>query len=60
MNRFLFVFGLIFFVFCLIFFVMNFIGEYEGMALIWTLFGMLNACIAIGVSEILSVVKGKK
>lgn len=60
LNRFLFVFGLIFFAFCLIFFVMNFIGDYDGMTLIWTLFGMLNASIAMGISEILSIVKGKK
>jgi hypothetical protein len=39
---------------------MNFIGDYDGMTLIWTLFGILNASIAIGVSEILSVVKGKE
>ncbi|MBD8069118.1 hypothetical protein [Bacillus sp. PS06] len=60
MDRLLFVFGLLMFIFCLIFFVMNFIGEYDGMTLIWTLFGMLNAGIAIGVSEILSTLKYKK
>jgi hypothetical protein len=39
---------------------MNFIGEYDEMILLWTLFGMLNASIAMGVSEILRIVKGKK
>ncbi|QOR64951.1 hypothetical protein IM538_13980 [Cytobacillus suaedae] len=61
MDRFLFVFGLIIFAFCLLFFVMNFfVGEYDGMALIWSLFGMLNASIAMGVAEILSLVKGNQ
>jgi hypothetical protein len=60
LDRFLFISGLLIFAFCLIFFVMNFVGEYDGMTLIWTLFGMLNASIAMGVSEILSVVKGKQ
>ncbi|MBU9721379.1 MULTISPECIES: hypothetical protein [Bacillaceae] len=59
MERFLFIFGLIVFAFCFIFFVMNFVTEYEGLTLLWTVFGMLNACIAMGISEILSVVKGK-
>lgn len=57
MDRFLFVFGLILFAICLIFFVMNFIGDYDGMMLIGTLFGMLNASIAIGVSQILTIKK---
>ncbi|WP_100404270.1 hypothetical protein [Bacillus solitudinis] len=60
MDRFLFIFGLIFFAFCLIFFVMNFIGEYDGLMLIGTLFGMLNASIAMGISEVLGVLKSKK
>lgn len=60
MDRFLFIFGLIILAFCLVFFVMNFVGEYDGMTLIWTLFGMLNASIAMGVSEIISMVKDKK
>jgi hypothetical protein len=38
---------------------MNFISEYDDMILLWTLFGMLNASIAMGVSEILSVMKGR-
>ncbi|ESU34082.1 hypothetical protein G3A_02970 [Bacillus sp. 17376] len=60
MDRFLFIFGLIIFAFCLIFFVMNFVGEYDGMILFGTLFGMLNASIALGVSEILRELKSKK
>lgn len=39
---------------------MNFIGEYDGMILFGTLLGMLNASIAIGVSEILRELKSKK
>ncbi|WP_100407587.1 hypothetical protein [Bacillus solitudinis] len=60
MDRFLFIFGLIIFAFCLIFFVMNFIGEYDAMILFGTLFGMLNASIAMGVSDILRELKSKK
>ncbi|WP_042147166.1 hypothetical protein [Paucisalibacillus sp. EB02] len=60
MDRFLFVFGLLIFVICLIFFVKNFIGDYDEMVLMWTLLGMLNASIAMGVSEIIGVMKGKK
>jgi len=33
---------------------MNFIGEFEVTTMIIAIFAMLNACIAIGVSEILS------
>lgn len=60
LERFLYIFGLIIFVFCLIFLVMNFIGEYDGLVLFGALFGMLNASIAMGVSEILSELKSKK
>ncbi|WP_138420861.1 hypothetical protein [Aquibacillus sediminis] len=60
MDKFLFIFGIIVFVFCLIFFVMNFLGEYDGMILLGTVFGMLNASIAMGVSEILRALKSKK
>ncbi|MED4015588.1 hypothetical protein [Sutcliffiella cohnii] len=60
MERLLFIFGLLVFAICLIFFVMNFIGEYDGMVLLWTFFGMLNASIAIGVSEILTLMKSNK
>lgn len=57
MDRVLFVFGILIFFFSLMFFVMNFIGEYDGIVLIVSLFGMLNAGIAIGVSELLSRIK---
>ncbi len=36
---------------------MNIIGVYDGMTLIWTVLGMLNGSIAMGVSEILMIVK---
>jgi hypothetical protein len=60
LERFLFVFGLIIFAFCLVFFVVNFLSDFDGMMFILTLFGMLNASIAMGVSKIISVIKGKK
>ena len=60
MDRFLFIFGIVVFAFCLIFLIMNFIGEYDGQTLIVAIFGMLNASIAIGVSEILSKIKNTK
>lgn len=53
MDRFLLAFGLLVFVTSLIFMVMNFIGEYDGQGFIVSVFGMLNASIAICVSEIL-------
>jgi hypothetical protein len=59
MDRWLFVFGLLFFVSCFVIFVMSLFGDSDGMMFTWTLFGMLNASIAMGVSEILSVVKEK-
>ncbi len=39
---------------------MNFIGEYDGLMLIGTLFGMLNVSIAMGIFEVLGVLKSKK
>jgi hypothetical protein len=39
---------------------MNFIGEYDGQTLIVSIFGMLNASVALGVSEIISTVKNVK
>jgi hypothetical protein len=38
----------------------NFIGEYDGIAMIISVFAMLNASIAIGVSEILTRTKSLK
>ena len=60
MDRFLFVFGIVVFAISLFILVMNFIGDYNGQALIVSVFGMLNAGIAIGVSEILSKMKNIK
>jgi hypothetical protein len=60
MDRFLFVFGILVFILSFIFFVMNFLGEYDGTAMIISIFAMLNASIAIGVSEILSRTKNLK
>ncbi|KPB03095.1 MULTISPECIES: hypothetical protein [unclassified Bacillus (in: firmicutes)] len=57
MDRFLFVFGIIVFFFSFIFFVMNFFSDYEGTTMVGSLLVMLNAGIAIGVSEILSRTK---
>lgn len=57
MDRVLFVFGILIFFFSLMFFVMNFIGSYDGIVMIISLFGMLNAGIAIGVSELLNRTK---
>lgn len=53
MDRFLLAFGLIVFGMSFIFMVMNFVGEYDGQGFIVSIFGMLNASIAISVSEIL-------
>ncbi|RXJ04416.1 hypothetical protein DS745_03255 [Anaerobacillus alkaliphilus] len=60
MDRFLFIFGIVVFFFSFISFVMNFIGEYEGIAMVISVFAMLNASIAIGVSEILARTKSLK
>lgn len=56
MDRFLLAFGLIVFVISFIFLVMNFVGEYDGQTFIVSVLGMLNASIAICVSEILNKV----
>lgn len=60
MDRLLFAFGLIVFAGCSLFFIMNFFTEYDGNAFVFTLFGMLNASIAMGVAEILSRLKSQK
>jgi hypothetical protein len=60
MDRFLFIFGIVVLFFSFIFFVMNFIGEYDGIAMFISVFAMLNASIAIGVSEILTRTKSLK
>jgi len=60
MDRFLFVFGIVVFAISLFILVMNFIGDYDGQALIMSVFGMLNASIAIGISEILSNMKNTR
>ncbi len=60
MDRFLFIFGIVVFAISLIFLIMNFIGEYNGLTLIVSIFGMLNASVAMGVSEIISTVKNLK
>lgn len=60
MDRFLFIFGIVVFFFSFIFFVLNFIGEYDDIAMIISVFAMLNASIAIGVSEILTRTKSLK
>lgn len=57
MDRFLFIFGIVVFAISLFILIMNFIGEYNGLTLIVSIIGMLNASIAIGVSEILSKMK---
>ncbi|GEM04043.1 hypothetical protein HMI01_10310 [Halolactibacillus miurensis] len=59
MDRFLFVFGLVVFLICVIFFVMNVFTQYYGLSFILSVFGMLNASIAIGVSEILRALQLK-
>lgn len=59
MARFLFLFGLIFFAGSFIFCIMNFFGEYDGKGFLVSLFGMLNASIAMGVSDILSKLESR-
>ena len=60
MGRFLFVFGLVMFLICSIICVMNIFTQYYGLSFILSAFGMLNASIAIGVSEILRELQFKK
>ncbi|MGB2992537.1 MAG: hypothetical protein WBB47_07895 [Paenisporosarcina sp.] len=57
MDRFLFIIGIAVFAISLFILVMNFIGDYDEQALIVSVLGMLNASIAMGVSEILSKMK---
>ena len=60
MDRFLYLFGIVVFFFSFIFFVMNFFTGYDGTAMIFSVLAMLNASIAIGVSEILTRTKNLK
>lgn len=60
MVGFLFAFGALIFIVCLLFFMITLFSGNDGTVLIWTVFGMLNASIAMGVSEVLAVVKGYK
>lgn len=57
MDRFLYILGLLVFIASLVILIMNFFGEFEGMIMVMSLFFMLNASIAIGVSEILTDMK---
>ncbi len=59
LDRFLFVFGLVVFIVCLILLVMNIVTGYYGLMFIGSVFGVLNASIAIGVSDILRELKIK-
>lgn len=60
MDRFLFVFGIIIFFFSFIFFVMNYFTNYEDTTMIGSVLIMLNASIAMCVSEILTRIKNIK
>lgn len=60
MDRFLFIFGIIVFFLSFIFFVMNIISDYEGTTMVGSVLVMLNASIAICVSEILTRIKNLK
>jgi uncharacterized membrane protein YhhN len=60
MDRFLFVFGVIVFFFSFVFFVMNFFTNYEDTTMIGSVLIMLNASIAMCVSEILTRIKNIK
>ncbi len=57
MDRFLFIFGIIVFFISFIFFVMNFFSDFDSTLMVGSVLVMLNASIAIGVSEILMKVK---
>lgn len=54
MAKVLYIFGIAVFAASFLFFVMNFVGEYSESTLIVSIFGMLNAGIAIGVAELLT------
>ncbi len=60
MERLLFVFGIIVFFFSFIFFIMNFFTDYDSTAMIGSVLIMLNASIAMCVSEILTRIKNIK
>lgn len=53
MDRFLYLFGMLVFAVCFIGFIMSFVGNDGDMLLVGSVFGMLNASIAMGVAEIL-------
>ncbi|AQQ53149.1 hypothetical protein [Planococcus lenghuensis] len=57
MSKFLYIFGLLVFIASLIVFIVNFFGGFSGMIMVMALFFMLNASIAMGVSEILTDMK---
>ncbi|MGM0834837.1 MAG: hypothetical protein ACQEV7_01690 [Bacillota bacterium] len=59
MSGLLFLFGLVVFGGSLVFFIMNFVGENDGLVFISTLFGMLNASIAMGGAEIIKLQKSR-
>lgn len=58
MDKFLFIFGLLVFIYCSLFFVTDIISGYKGISLY--LIGMLNAAIAMAVSQVLSKIKDLK
>lgn len=60
MERLLFVFGIIVFFISFIFFIMNFFTDYDSTAMIGSVLIMLNASIAMCVSEILTRIKNIK
>lgn len=60
MDRFLFIFGIIVLFFSFIFFVMNLFSDFESTFMVGSVLVMLNASIAIGVSEILTRTKNLK
>ena len=61
MGKFLLTFGIVVFLYCLWFFVSFFFStDHEAAVFYGSIFGMLNASIAIAVSEILNKVKSTK
>ncbi|MCT8138475.1 hypothetical protein H1D32_12425 [Anaerobacillus sp. CMMVII] len=60
MGRFLSIFGTLVFLFAFIFFVMGFFSDSDSVSMIISIFAMLNASIAMGVSEILARTKNLK
>ena len=59
MDRFLLIFGIIVFFFSFVFLIFNFVGDYDSMIMVISVLVMLNASIAIGISELLSRTKGR-